>query len=330
MTHAQGVDVPHVHEVKYHASDHEATTALVRFVFAGLARAERVVVVASAHRLAAVDEALQSVGSDGAEPWRRPDAYVALDADEALDDFMVDGLPHPDRFLHSIGATIERAAADGTRVSVYGEMVALLWSRGDIAGALELEELWNDLAHSHSFSLLCGYPTTTLSGAGLDDIRRICQLHDSVHAPASYDSPTIPGGLHVGADEYSEVFLPVPEAVSALRRLVTSALHMWGHDELVGDARLVASELGTNALVHGESPFRAQVVWSDHRVRISIEDADDGVPERRAATPESLGGRGVAIVDQVADRWGFDELPDGKVTWVELDVESRTGAVSDR
>ncbi len=318
MTRAQSVASPHEHAVSYYANDHEATTALVRFVFDGLAREERVVVVASAARLAAVEEALGAVRDSSLTEDHMASGCLMLDAARALDGFMVAGVPDPERFRSTIGALVELAAADGAHVRVYGEMVALLWEEGNVAGALALEELWNELAVTRAFSLLCGYQVGALRDAGLDDVRRVCELHDSVNPPASYGSPTAPTWMDPSVDEYSEVFLPVTQAVPALRRFVTAALHLWDLEELVGDARLVASELGTNALVHCVSPFRASVEKSPAGVRISIQDLGAGVPALLADSVDGLGGRGVAIIDQVADVWGCEDLPGGKVTWAEL------------
>ena len=44
------------------------------------------------------------------------------------------------------------------RIAVFGELVALLWADGKPPEAIRVEQLWNDLAKSHSFSLLCAYP----------------------------------------------------------------------------------------------------------------------------------------------------------------------------
>ena len=50
-------------------------------------------------------------------------------------------------------------------------MVALLWHQGNVAAAIELETLWNDLAEDRRFSLLCAYPAQVVGEASLDDLR---------------------------------------------------------------------------------------------------------------------------------------------------------------
>ncbi|MDQ1706627.1 MAG: hypothetical protein QOF18_2993, partial [Frankiaceae bacterium] len=66
------------------------------------------------------------------------------------------------------------------------------------------------------------------------------------------------------------------------------------------------------------SPFRASASWLDAVVRIAIEDVDPGSPELVHADPSEFSGRGVAIVADLSQRWGYDRLPTGKVVWSEL------------
>jgi len=81
------------------------------------------------------------------------------DARETLSAFMVGGMPDWNRFLGSVGALVDRAGAvkEGTRLRAYGEMDDLLWREGNPQAAIRLEEFWNDLGRTRSFSLLCGY-----------------------------------------------------------------------------------------------------------------------------------------------------------------------------
>ena len=81
-----------------------------------------------------------------------------LDADQTLSSLLVDGEPDRDRFRSIIGALLSDVCARNPGgVSVYGEMVGVLWSQGHTVAALRLEELWNELQSELPFSLLCGY-----------------------------------------------------------------------------------------------------------------------------------------------------------------------------
>ena len=81
-----------------------------------------------------------------------------LDADTTLSSLLVDGEPDRDRFRSVVGTLLsDLCSRHAGGVSVYGEMVGLLWSQGRVAAALRLEELWNELQRELPFSLLCGY-----------------------------------------------------------------------------------------------------------------------------------------------------------------------------
>ena len=199
-------------------------------------------------------------------------------------------------------------------------MVALLWELGNVAGALELEELWNDLQQHEDFELLCAYPTSALGDARLGDVSEVCALHTGVRPPSSYSTGTPAADATIA--EYSQVFLPVPEAVAAVRRFVTDVLARWREQDLVLDATLVASELATNAVLHASSPFRVSVDRSVGVVCIAIQDVASDPAQQRDPNGHDASGRGMAIVEALSRRWGCDSLPTGKVVWAELTTTS--------
>lgn len=109
--------------------------------------------------------------------------YLALDADETLSRFMVDGAPDPTRFWTAIGGVVDTATSCGRRVRIYGEMVALLWAEGNVAAAIALEDLWNELSGARPFSLLCAYPTTAFDPVESTALFRVlCEQHSFVSA----------------------------------------------------------------------------------------------------------------------------------------------------
>jgi anti-sigma regulatory factor (Ser/Thr protein kinase) len=83
---------------------------------------------------------------------------------------------------------------------------------------------------------------------------------------------------------------------------------------------LLTSETVTNAVVHGRSEVRVTIDASPQRLRVEVGDDDVRHPVRRPADVESLGGRGVALLDAYATTWGVDSRGDGKVVWFELHV----------
>jgi hypothetical protein len=89
------------------------------------------------------------------------------DAGAMLAQFMIEGRPDPDLFTKCIGSALEQArkaskSKDGG-LTVFGEMVALLWAEGNRTGALELERLWNKALSQNIFHLHCGYPRSFLA-----------------------------------------------------------------------------------------------------------------------------------------------------------------------
>jgi signal transduction histidine kinase len=112
---------------------------------------------------------------------------VPLDAAELLNAIMRDGAPQPDCFAAIVGEIVARAAEGERRVRIFGELVALLWAEEKYAGALALENLWNELRQTHSFTLLCGYPLSSFGGEALaEPLSEVCAEHSRVIPAESY------------------------------------------------------------------------------------------------------------------------------------------------
>jgi hypothetical protein len=85
-------------------------------------------------------------------------------------------------FAATVEALVEGQTAFRTRpVRIYGEMVDVLAAERQYNAALELEELWNDLAKRHRFTLLCGYTAGHFGDPhNAADLRHICAAHSMV------------------------------------------------------------------------------------------------------------------------------------------------------
>ncbi len=168
------------HVVQFYEREALLTESARDFVASGLRAGEAAIIVATKAHRDALDEALAVAGLDLAEA-RREGRYISLDAAETLSTLMVDGAPDPLRFRRVVGSIILAAIGGGRGVRVFGEMVALLCEEGNVAGAISLEELWNDLADSLPFSLFCAYPIGGFgSEEASDAFNRICAQHSSV------------------------------------------------------------------------------------------------------------------------------------------------------
>ncbi|MDX3524436.1 ATP-binding protein [Streptomyces scabiei] len=116
-------------------------------------------------------------------------------------------------------------------------------------------------------------------------------------------------------------FMADPEEVAALRRVMWLHLGAWGLREVGDDAQLCVSELVSNVITHvgPGTPVTLAVSMSGTCLRIEVHDPDTrALPTLVAAAPDSEGGRGMALVDALADRWGVQLRHDRKVTWCEL------------
>ncbi|HEX9970415.1 MAG TPA: ATP-binding protein, partial [Acidimicrobiales bacterium] len=84
-----------------------------------------------------------------------------------------------------------------------------------------------------------------------------------------------------------------------------------GHPELCDDAALVASELVTNAVLHGGGCVAFDIVAISDGVRVEVQDRSQAPPLLAHASEESLTGRGVRLIATLSARWGVTPRPDG-------------------
>jgi hypothetical protein len=311
---------PHDHVVNFYDEDEELVLEIVEYITDGLREQQAAVIVATDQHRVAIEAALTETDVDVAVA-KSNGQLICLDARATLDSFMVAGAPDRAQFQATVGAVIQTAGNGGRHVRAFGEMVALLWADGNVAGAIQLESLWNELAVDHQFSLYCAYDATVLADAEeLGSVSEVCNQHSAVVAPKSYSVTAPVADRGANGVQSSRVFLPTASAVGAVRRYVANTLLAWDAAHMGSDALLVASELATNAVRHAASAFRVTLARSGARIRISVEDVSGTLPRPLAASPESFGGRGVSMVATVSQRWGTDELRTGKVVWSELDA----------
>ncbi|MER6569252.1 ATP-binding protein [Streptomyces sp. NPDC001093] len=117
-----------------------------------------------------------------------------------------------------------------------------------------------------------------------------------------------------------DVELPaVPEALQGLRRTVRRYL-----DAPCTDVQLCVTELVTNVIRHvGEAtPVRVRVALTDgNRIRVEVMDpAGQALPVPLSGALDAEDGRGLALLDAVALRWGVEQGVDGKTVWCELGI----------
>lgn len=119
------------------------------------------------------------------------------------------------------------------------------------------------------------------------------------------------------SDSVRRRFEATPWAIREARAFVREVIARRVDAEAEVDLVLVVSELATNAVRHAQTPFDV-VVRANGHVRLEIEDGSTEVPVPRA--PSEEGGRGLAIVDQLCDRWGVIVVQPNKCVWCERDL----------
>jgi PAS domain S-box-containing protein len=230
------------HVVEFYDDDAFLLDAVARFVGASLNDGGSGVVIATRPHLDGIEQRLRSRGLD-TDAIARQSRYVALDAAQTAAEIMDDDWPNEKRFVDVVGAAIASAVNGRFPVHVFGEMVALLWAEGKHAGALRMEELWNDLALSQSFSLLCAYPMRDFGRAAhRRSFLKICSEHTRVIPAEGYAAPTPSQRLRIIAElqqKASALEAEVTERMrseSALTDFLESApvgFHQVGPDGLI-------------------------------------------------------------------------------------------------
>lgn len=178
------------HVVQLYTDDGFLIDELSRFIGGALAVGDAAVVIATEPHRRELEKRLAAQGLDTTKA-NRQGRYIALDAAQTLPRFTENGTVDETRFKAIIGGllTQARSAVDGKecRIAVFGELVALLWAEGKPQEAVRVERFWNDLAKTHSFSLLCAYPVSGFGGEGhIEPFLKICAEHTGVVPSESY------------------------------------------------------------------------------------------------------------------------------------------------
>jgi MEDS: MEthanogen/methylotroph, DcmR Sensory domain len=146
--------------------------AVAEYVGAGLRQGEAAVVIATQQHRAAILVKL------GGKKALDEGGLKLLDAERTLERFMENGMPQWQAFHEIIGGLIAELRLQYPTVRAYGEMVDVLWQRGERAAAIRLEEFWNELGRLQTFSLLCGYRMDPLASEAYDGpLESVCGAH---------------------------------------------------------------------------------------------------------------------------------------------------------
>jgi hypothetical protein len=214
------------HAVRIYASVDELVATVVPFLADGLAAGEPAVVIARRAHLDPIEAAL-------AEHRFAPALLVTAEADDTLAAITSEAGIARDDFERVVGGMLDLVTAEvpGRTPRVFGEMVDVLVERGETGTAVELERLWNTLADTRRFELLCAYGLDVFERAAqLMPLPDVCRLHTHVHPAADMDrfSRAVDGALEevLGPAEVGKVYMLAADRESERVPLAELAL-MW-------------------------------------------------------------------------------------------------------
>lgn len=162
------------HVLQIYQNDPVFLDTLAGFVGSGINAGDCTVVIATREHLKALETRLRNFGIY-VDILIADDRYIPVIAEDQLEKFMVNGKPDRDLFMEAVRGFYERARKHNRKLRAFGEMVAILWKKGNEEAALQLEELWNEFHGHHPFSLFCAYPQSAFA----DETRHhpVCDAH---------------------------------------------------------------------------------------------------------------------------------------------------------
>jgi CheY-like chemotaxis protein len=174
------------HEALFYSSDNALAKNLADSTCAALESGNAAIVALTEIHWRALLREFAGLGFDPAVA-REEGRFLCLDATATLKDFAANGIPELSRFTETVNQWMHKLDSlqrpKRPSLMLFGEVVALLWARGDYESTLRLEQFWNELASQHSFSLHCAYPMGLLDHAqNRKLITSMCPLHSELHS----------------------------------------------------------------------------------------------------------------------------------------------------
>lgn len=226
------------HCVRLYQQPGDLVEAVTDYIGEGLRRGEAAIVIATPeHRRAFLSKLERAEGS-----------LSVLDAERVLERFMANGMPEWNAFHRVIGGLIAELRLRHPTVRAYGEMVDVLWQRGERQAALRLEEYWSELGKLQTFSLLCAYRIDPLDGQVYGGpLESICKVHSRL-LPArdekQFDDAVLKASRQVLDQPLADILLSLAAAHSPDTRMPAGqATLFWLKQNMPRTAEKVLSEL---------------------------------------------------------------------------------------
>lgn len=153
------------HIVQLYQDDDFLNRAVCRFAGASIANGEGIILVPTQTHWNGIRPRLEAEGVD-VDAARERGQLTVVDADQCLPRFMRGAMPDSPLFLGLAADVIGKAHAGGRyeKVRWWGEMVNVLWERGDVAASMQLEDLFDQLAHNHDIAIFCSFLMDNFDG----------------------------------------------------------------------------------------------------------------------------------------------------------------------
>ena len=156
---------PRDHIVQLYQDQQFLNRAVCRFAASAITNGEGVILVPTAAHWDGFRPRLEAEGVD-TQAAQACGQLTVVDADELLPQFMRDAMPDAPVFL-GLAADVIANARDGGRypkVRWWGEMVNVLWERGDVAASMDLEDQFDRLAREHEIAIFCSFVMDNFDG----------------------------------------------------------------------------------------------------------------------------------------------------------------------
>jgi MEDS: MEthanogen/methylotroph, DcmR Sensory domain len=153
------------HIVQLYQDEDFLSRAVCRFAGAAIANGEGIILVPTPTHWEAFRPRLEAEGVD-VEAAQKRGQLTVVDADQLLPRFMRNSMPDSPVFLGLAGEVVGQARAAGRyqKVRWWGEMVNVLWERGDVAASMNLEDLFDQLANKHDIAIFCSFLMDNFNG----------------------------------------------------------------------------------------------------------------------------------------------------------------------
>jgi hypothetical protein len=186
--------------VQVYAQLDELAESVAAYLATGFAAGEPAVVIATRDHQGTFTRFLAGAGWD-AEVLCAAGLLQLLDAEETLASLFEAGELSAAAFERVVGGVIDRTTErfPERRIRAFGEMVDLLTARGEPDTAAALERLWNELAESRRFSLLCGYRLDIFDRESQRMLPAVCSAH--THVRPAYAMARLDDAVHAALDQ---------------------------------------------------------------------------------------------------------------------------------